>query len=633
MENLRQPESAVDHYLAEVAKLEQRLAQFELWMRRLIWLRLGLALPGIGLILFGSLESTAPQWTWQLGVVFMFGFLAAATWHENNVWSRDLLRQRLKGFRRLVARNRREWDQLPALSSEKASLIPVSDLSRDLDLLGDRSLYRWLSLSMTSSGAEKLGQWLLEWSDHQTILERQRAVRELARDRGWRMRFYETACNYQNPGGGPEGIVAWAESDDHFTKRPWLLWLTRTAPAVFLFGPLCILISKIVENEVGQTVGLVCMLVGAGLNFLLTMSIIGPIHDIFIRIGAANRELQSLQELLACIQALPAESELLQRLKEDCNGRDHSAQTALRSLQRIMSLAGMQRSALMFIPYLLLQVSVLWDIRVLLLLERWKAKYGRFARGWLDSIGQAEVLCAVAAVSDENPDWTYPELTTKAECVAQNRQLLAANGVAHPLLKDSSRVPNDVSIAPEQPLLLVTGSNMAGKSTLLRSIGVNAVMARTGSPVCARFWRSSSMDLASSIRVQDSLQDGVSFFMAELKRLRSVVDYAREQEHTHGRQMLVLLDEILQGTNSRERQIAVEHVLKRLVEFGCLVITSTHDLELASNSSIQSISQVVHFREHFEMRDGKQRMRFDYKMHPGVTPTTNALKLLEMVGL
>jgi DNA mismatch repair ATPase MutS len=133
--------------------------------------------------------------------------------------------------------------------------------------------------------------------------------------------------------------------------------------------------------------------------------------------------------------------------------------------------------------------------------------------------------------------------------------------------------------------------------------------------------------------VQDSLQDGVSFFMAELKRLRSVVDMAQQQHHHHGKQMLVLLDEILQGTNSRERQIAVEHVLDKLVEFGCFVLTSTHDLEMAGNQRIQKIAQVVHFREHFETVEGREIMRFDYVMHPGVTPTTNALKLLEMVGL
>ncbi|HUP82184.1 MAG TPA: DNA mismatch repair protein, partial [Pirellula sp.] len=210
---------------------------------------------------------------------------------------------------------------------------------------------------------------------------------------------------------------------------------------------------------------------------------------------------------------------------------------------------------------------------------------------------------------------------------------LAVVGVAHPLLKDSSQVPNSVTITSDRPLLLVTGSNMAGKSTLLRSIGVNSILSRLGAPVCAVSWTGEVCELASSIRVQDSLQDGVSFFMAELKRLRAVVDLAQRENHPDGKQMLVLLDEILQGTNSRERQIAVEHVLDKLVACGCIVLSSTHDLELAGNEEIQKIAQVVHFREHFEEVKGEQVMRFDYLMRPGVTPTTNALKLLEMVGL
>jgi DNA mismatch repair ATPase MutS len=305
----------------------------------------------------------------------------------------------------------------------------------------------------------------------------------------------------------------------------------------------------------------------------------------------------------------------------------------LRRLQRIMALAGLQRSPLFFIPYLILQVFVLWDVRVLEALERWKKGVGDETAGWIDAIGTIEALGSAASIADEYPDWCMPTLDTKDKSVSQSLPLFAATGVAHPLLKDASRVPNSVCIARDQPLLLVTGSNMAGKSTLLRSVGVNAILSRLGAPVCAQAWQGASFELASSIQVQDSLQDGVSFFMAELKRLRSVVDAAQQQHRSDGKQMMVLLDEILQGTNSRERQIAVEHVLDKLVEFGCVVLTSTHDLEMAGNRRIQEIAQVVHFREHFENIDGKEVMRFDYIMHPGVTPTTNALKLLAMVGL
>ncbi len=283
-------------------------------------------------------------------------------------------------------------------------------------------------------------------------------------------------------------------------------------------------------------------------------------------------------------------------------------------------------SPLFFLPYVVLQITVLWDIRVLEGLERWKRNYRSIAPSWIASIGCLEALTSAAAVADEYPDWCFPT-------IAPRGSVLTANGIAHPLLRDTQRVPNDLAIEERQRLLLVTGSNMAGKSTLLRSVGVNVLLARIGAPVCSKQWVSESMDIASSIRVQDSLQDGVSFFMAELQRLRRVVDKASAENREGGHRMLVLLDEILQGTNSRERQIAVDSVLRRLIDLGCIVLASTHDLELASSDQMGSYAQIVHFREYFEQVDGKQMMRFDYKMRPGVTPTTNALKLLEMVGL
>ena len=572
------------------------------------------------------------NWTWQLGIALVFGFLIAATWHETNLWITGTLRQRLYGYRRLLARCQRDWNNIPPLPTEECSKEFHSELSRDLDLFGDRSLFRWFSLAMTQSGAKTVCRWISEWTDQATMEQRQGAVRALAAKRQWRESFFATACNYQNQQSGPEGIVAWCNTPSYFAKRPWLQWITWLSPSVLILGFLTIIVCKVNEYEPGQVAGLVCILTCAAINFLLTMTVIGPVHDIFVKIGSANRELQSLVDMIRAIEELDSTELLLAQVRAKCVDESHSAEKALSRLQRIMGLAGMQRSPVMFLLYLVLQVAFLWDIRVLELLERWKQSYGNKTAGWLEAIGMIEALNSAAAVADEHPQWTFP-VWFDQENAGSEQPLLSVQQVSHPLLNDSIRVPNDVTIHRDKPLLLVTGSNMAGKSTLLRSIGVNSILSRLGSPVSATYWSGDSCELASSIRVQDSLQDGVSFFMAELKRLRSVVDTAQRENHAGGKQMMVLLDEILQGTNSRERQIAVEHVLDKLVEYGCIVLTSTHDLEMAGNHRIQRIAQVVHFREHFEKIDGKQVMRFDYVMHPGVTPTTNALKLLEMVGL
>ncbi len=628
-----QKSRAADGYLLHIQSLESKIRERDKVMQRLVWVRLGLAVPGLLLILIGLTAREASPWCWKIGVALFCGFLGAATWHETNLWLISQLRQKLYGYQRLLARCNRDWSKLNALPTEDNCKEYYSELSRDLDLFGDRSLYRWCSLAMTQTGAKNLCDWLTKWEPEVIVTERQSAVRELAADHVWRETFFETTCGYRNQQASPEGLAEWCQEKLYFAKRQWVHWLTWLSPAVMLGGVALIVFCKYQEQELGQIIGLGMVLGGAALNFLVTMVITGPIHDIFIKIGTANRELQSLVKIILAIKKLDSKQTLLSRIRGKCFDEQHSAEQALLQLQRIMALAGLQRSPLMFIPYLLLQIIFLWDVRVLELLEQWKLHYGSRVAGWLESIGMTETLFSAAVIANEYPTWVYPTLMDKNSIASSGASLLDISEVAHPLLKDASQVPNSLRISKEQPLLLVTGSNMAGKSTLLRAVGVNSILSRLGAPVCAKSWSGAACELASSIRVQDSLQDGVSFFMAELKRLRSVVDTAQKENHSDGKQMLILLDEILQGTNSRERQIAVEHVLDKLVECGCIVMTSTHDLEMAGNASIQRIAQVVHFREHFEVVEGQQVMRFDYVMRAGVTPTTNALKLLELVGL
>jgi DNA mismatch repair ATPase MutS len=209
---------------------------------------------------------------------------------------------------------------------------------------------------------------------------------------------------------------------------------------------------------------------------------------------------------------------------------------------------------------------------------------------------------------------------------------LRAVDLGHPLLSDAERVGNDVAVGPPGTFLLVTGSNMSGKSTLLRSLGVNVVLAQAGGPVAARSLSLPPVTLGTSILVEDSLASGVSFFLAELQRIRSIVDQA-ETARQEGRTLLYLLDEILRGTNSAERQIAVREILLRLLAAGAIGAISTHDLALADLPELAQVAHTVHFRESFEDREGETAMTFDYRLREGVAPTTNALKLLAMVGL
>jgi DNA mismatch repair ATPase MutS len=339
------------------------------------------------------------------------------------------------------------------------------------------------------------------------------------------------------------------------------------------------------------------------------------------------------------------EDDLLASIKQTAMGSKTSAVRGFSKLMNIVRLANFQRDPVLYLVYLVLQLFLLWDFRVLKLLEAWKSEFGTSVADWFHALGRCEACISAATLADEYPRWCFPTSISEATSPASTSDesqagelLFDAEEFGHPLLQDEARVVNSFQIHADRPLVVVTGSNMAGKSTFLRSIGLNVVLSRTGAPVCAQRFRTPTLELASSIRIRDSLSDGVSFFMAELKRLKQVVDSAqlhdeRAQASKDAPRLMFLLDEILQGTNSQERQIAVATVLQQLLRFNAIGLISTHDLDLAHAPEVQDISQVVHFREYFEEEEGKEVMKFDYRMRPGPTPTTNALKLLQFVGL
>jgi len=324
-----------------------------------------------------------------------------------------------------------------------------------------------------------------------------------------------------------------------------------------------------------------------------------------------------------------AHSTRLKELQTRMLVADNDARKQINKLGLLVWLANIRRNGILFMVYLVFEFLFFWDIHILDLLEKWKASTGSKARGWFEDLGQWEALCALAQLKADHPEWKFPavlQISSKTEALIDCRQL------GHPLL-DNKRVANDVQVGPPGTVLLVSGSNMSGKSTLLRSIGVNAILAQMGSVVCASRMTLPPVHIESSMRIIDSLADGVSFFMAELKRLKEIVDTARSFSGRSDKSMLFLLDEILQGTNSRERQIAVSRVVRKLIDEDAIGAISTHDLDLATTDELKQACRSVHFSEQFHDVNGKRQMTFDYRMMKGIAETTNALKLLEMVGL
>jgi predicted ATPase len=592
--------------------------------RRMVWVRMGLFFAAaIGLLLgYGRVENS--QYLLLAGWLSAAAFMVAIVWHEHLRLKVAELSSHQNLFQRLLARLNRDWESL-----EPQKLLPeFSDLAftDDLDVGGHASLLQLLNLAGTLPGRRTLQSWLTQVTDWNTVTERQKAVLALRDKRSLRLSIIKTVTASSDGTEDVYGLPKWAAEPRWLPRHRAAHALSWIGPALVLGGVSTLILGLSKESTAIGNVGATLLASGFLVNLLVTIFWGSWVHDIFLRVTGQHRAVYQFADVFQAFENLPSDEGLLNGIRQVSTEGPQSAVVGFQKLLWVVRLANLQRDPMLYLVYLALQLALMWDYRVLEALERWQVQFGSAVGGWFDALGRCEAIVSGATLADEYPDWAFPGPT-----VAVGSPLVAEQ-LGHPLLSDSARVPNDISFTDDRPLVLVTGSNMAGKSTFMRAIGLNQLLVRTGSPVCATKMETELYSLATSIRVRDSLKDGVSYFMAELNRLKQVVDTSQHAQATDVK-VLFLLDEILQGTNSRERQIAVVTVLEKLIGFGAAGFISTHDLDLATQPEILAVSQVVHFREYFENIDGREQMRFDFKMRPGPTPTTNALKLLKMVGL
>lgn len=504
----------------------------------------------------------------------------------------------------------------------------------DLDVSGHASLARLLDVTSVEPGRRTLMAWLLDAPPPvRALRDRQEAVRELAPAVEWRETLTAHAWSIGSARRSDiDRFLAWAEGSPWLTVRPAVLWAARLLPLVIV--PACVLalmgalwtrgLLPAPDPALGRLAGLLLRgwwapPLAAGI--LLSAYARRPLNE---RMQAAMSHLDGLGaygSMLGHVQSAAFAAPQLAAIRARL-ATGGGAAAALTRLGAIVRRAETRYSPM---AHAALQLLVLWDFHVLAALERWQRASGARARDWMAALGDAEALSALATLAHDNPEWTTPELTTDGAPRIQARAL------GHPLIPARTRVSNDVTVGPPGTFVLVTGSNMSGKSTLLRAIGTNVVLAQAGGPVCAESMRLPVVDIWTSIRIDDSLEAGVSLFMAELRRLKRIVDAARDP--TRERPLLYLLDEMLHGTNTAERRIAARRVLEYLIRAGAIGAVTTHDLTLAEDPSLDAAAQRVHFTEHFEKRDGATTMTFDYRLRPGLATSANALKLLEMIGL
>jgi MutS domain V len=514
-----------------------------------------------------------------------------------------------------LARLRRDWDALPL---RRLTAPPDEQtIALDLDLLGHASLQHLLNTTATPGGQQRLQGWLFQPADRATVRERQMAAAELAPQ----LEFREDLAVFGRLSSmsqyAYERFLQWAEQRPWLRRNSFLIWASRISPLLLLLF-LVLQFAGLLHYPV--------WLLFVGFNLLLSMSFGKPIDDLLDQVAERQAVFRPYAGVFALIDRQPFTAPQLLHIQKDLAEGDLDADSEMRRLGRIMDLGDLRRS--MFFP--VIQAVLLWNFHILWLLERWQAEAGQRVRVWLETLSELEALAALATLSYDNPTWVFPELVQLGS--ADGRRLVARN-LGHPLLPPAVCVGNDVEIGPPGRFLLVTGSNMSGKSTLLRAIGTNIVLAQAGGPVCADALSLPPLTLATSVRIQDSLEYGVSYFMAELRRLKQVVEIATLEQAEGTRQALFLLDEILHGTNTVERQIAARSILHYLLEQGATGAVSTHDLSLATAPEIAEASDCVHFTEDFTRGPDGPAMRFDYRLRPGLATSTNALKLMELLGL
>ncbi len=630
--------AARDHYRAGEAEANAEASQLERHVLRVSRFRtfafFVMAAP------FLLLETTSRDlWPLLIGAGSVGVGVFVALIRRHGRLKRELRRARLREMlnREAQARLNRDWGQLPPPPLDSA---PVNHPSAgDLDLVGRASLAHLIGRVVTAPGRAVLQQIVLDplaplpasgaellacirseppdptlgpgsqWRPE--LRERQEAVQVLARETALREQL-ELLGREISQGGALHDtaeFLEWLERPEWLRDHRGILLAGRF---VSLYTPL-----TIVTWLLGWTPGLLPLL--GALGSLALHRVVAP--HAAERLGAAEAgegDLAGWSAMLALAEQAPVGCVLLDGLRRSVLEPSPGGARAVRALVRIIDTAGARRSSLAHFPLVALFA---WDIHMLDWLERWQRKHREAAGRWARSLGELEVLSALGGLLHDHPDWSFPEFSDEPG------EGIQAAGLGHPLLDPSSCVHNDAEVPPPHTLLLVTGSNMAGKTTLLRAIGVNQTLALAGAPVAAAEFRTRTILPWTAMRVQDSLEGGISYFLAELQRLKRVVEAARAEPS------LYLLDEILQGTNSGERRTAARIVLHQLLETDSIGAITTHDLTLASTDELEARSVNVHFREEVREVDGQRNLEFDYRLRPGPATSRNALLLLEFVGL
>jgi|WetSurMetagenome_2_1015567.scaffolds.fasta_scaffold60256_2 hypothetical protein len=541
-------------------------------------------------------EAVAPVWL----LAPLCCFISLMVWHGRVLQDLQGFRRAIDFYERGLARLDERWEK----DGEQGDRFddPSHPYAHDLDLFGPGSLFQLLCSARTHGGEDTLASWLKSTAPLEEIRSRQCAVDELRSNLDLREDLSVLGLEVC-AGVHPDPLIKWGQGT-----------IVLRSLTVRVVAGIIGLLNVVSLTAWGMT--------GRHSWFFLTV-LIGIIFIFSHRravkraVGEAEtacRDLQLLSLVLARLEKEQFKTDHLRKLREalDCEGVPPSRSIA--RLNRLITLLDSRRN-LLFSP---IAFIILWEMQLAFFIEDWRRKNGRAIAGWLDAVAQLEALSSLAGYAFDHPNDLFPELLEQPLC-------FDGQGLGHPLLPQDKCIRNDVSLTNEMRVLVVSGSNMSGKSTLLRTVGINTVLAMAGAPVRAHRLRIGMFAVGASIRITDSLQGGTSRFYAEITRLQKLVTLADGPVP-----LLFLLDELLHGTNSHDRRIGAEAVIKSLILRGAAGLLTTHDLALSHIAdTLAPRAANVHFEDHLE----NGRIAFDYHLRTGIVRKSNALELMRSIGL
>lgn len=590
-----------NHYTERLSLTEGQLQQVKKQIFRISMLRLALFIAGIAGLYFFFNQTTL------LIICICLTFLPLFILVK--IHNRFFIRKEwLETQARIIQ------EELQALSGDYSSfedgkeyVNPEHPYSFDLDIFGRRSLFQSINRTCTFFGKVRLAEWLQNHLHEKTSIEkRQEMVREISEHTLFREQFRVAGLVHHGQSSDAEKIQAWSQSPAQYLHAGWV--------KAFIWGVPVINSLLLITSLAGWT-SFSWLGLSFGIFLVLSFGIIKRATYIQETYGKQLKSLNGYARLIALAKAEEWKSAGMQELMERFNLNGQSPIQALQQLSKELDRLDLRNNQFL---YVLLEGSIFFQLQEIVRIERWKARYGQHINEWLETVGELDALCSLGTFAYNHPQYTYPELTEKPFC-------FLATQMGHPLMPVSQCVKNDATIPSRPFFLIITGANMAGKSTYLRTIGVNYLLACIGAPVCCERLKLHPNQLITSLRTSDSLSDNESYFFAELKRLKRIIDLLNQ-----GKQLFIILDEILKGTNSMDKQKGSFDLIRQFMQLKANGIIATHDLLLGS--LIKQFPEEI--RNYcFEADTKENELTFSYKLREGVAQNMNACFLMKKMGI